>query len=73
MWRTGTLFAAAGIVPAFLAGAAAGRLPAAALTTAFAVVAALAALRMLRPPRTPSRPSGHVPPERRGPAPVWEP
>ncbi|MFD9879601.1 TSUP family transporter, partial [[Kitasatospora] papulosa] len=38
-WRTGALFAAAGIVPAVLAGAAAGHLPAAALTTAFAVVA----------------------------------
>ncbi|MEU2780453.1 sulfite exporter TauE/SafE family protein [Streptomyces sp. NPDC007110] len=48
-WRTGTLFAAAGIVPAFLAGAAAGNLPEAVLTAAFAGVAALAALRMLRP------------------------
>ena len=50
-WRTGALFAAAGIVPAFLAGAAAGHLPQAALTAAFAVIAALAALRMLRPSR----------------------
>ncbi|MFJ8183087.1 sulfite exporter TauE/SafE family protein [Streptomyces sp. NPDC096105] len=49
-WRTGALFAAAGIAPAFLAGAVAGRLPESALTAAFAVVAALAALRMLRPP-----------------------
>ncbi|MEG3627884.1 sulfite exporter TauE/SafE family protein [Streptomyces poriticola] len=48
-WGTGALFAAAGIVPAFLAGAAAGHLPAALLTAAFALVAALAALRMLRP------------------------
>lgn len=48
-WRTGSLFAVAGIVPAFLAGAAAGHLPAAVLTGAFSVVAALAALRMLRP------------------------
>ncbi|MER7141029.1 MULTISPECIES: TSUP family transporter [Streptomyces] len=48
-WKVGTLFAAAGIVPAFLAGAAAGYLPAAVLTGAFSVVAALAALRMLRP------------------------
>lgn len=47
-WKTGALFAAAGVVPAFLAGAAAGHLPEAALTTAFAVIAALAALRMLR-------------------------
>lgn len=48
-WRTGALFAAAGIVPAFLAGAVAGSLPVALLTGAFAVVAAVAALRMLRP------------------------
>ncbi|MFG2475802.1 sulfite exporter TauE/SafE family protein [Streptomyces fagopyri] len=48
-WRTGIPFAVAGVLPAFLAGAAAGHLPAAALTTAFAAVAALAALRMLRP------------------------
>ncbi|TXS09622.1 sulfite exporter TauE/SafE family protein [Streptomyces sp. wa22] len=60
-WRTGALFAAAGIVPAFLAGAAAGHLPSAALTTAFAVVAALAAVRMLRP-------SGAAPPDRIQPA-----
>ncbi|MFE9172808.1 sulfite exporter TauE/SafE family protein [Streptomyces kebangsaanensis] len=51
-WRTGLLFAAAGIVPAMAAGAAAGRLPQTVLTAAFAVVAALAALRMLRPART---------------------
>ncbi|MFF2009563.1 sulfite exporter TauE/SafE family protein [Streptomyces sp. NPDC058195] len=56
VWKTGALFAAAGIVPAFLAGAAAGHLPAAVLTAAFSVVAALAALRMLRP-------SGAEPPE----------
>ncbi|WMX48181.1 sulfite exporter TauE/SafE family protein [Streptomyces roseicoloratus] len=56
-WKTGALFAAAGIVPAFLAGAAAGRLPEAALTGAFAVIAALAALRMRRP-------SAAVPPDR---------
>ncbi|MGW5271031.1 sulfite exporter TauE/SafE family protein [Streptomyces sp. NPDC004044] len=48
-WRNGLLFAAAGIVPAMLTGAAAGRVPQTALTVAFAVVAALAALRMLRP------------------------
>ncbi|MGW5373624.1 TSUP family transporter, partial [Streptomyces sp. NPDC004011] len=51
-WRTGLLFAAAGIVPAMIAGAAAGHLPQAVLTAAFSVVAALAALRMLRPART---------------------
>ncbi|MET9349965.1 sulfite exporter TauE/SafE family protein [Streptomyces termitum] len=60
-WRTGALFAAAGVVPAFLAGAAAGHLPAAALTVAFSVVAALAAVRMLRPSRA-------EPPERIRPA-----
>ncbi|MFF4038021.1 sulfite exporter TauE/SafE family protein [Streptomyces sp. NPDC001816] len=48
-WRTGLLFAAAGIVPAMLGGALAGRLPAGALTAAFAVVAGTAAVRMLRP------------------------
>ncbi|WP_043495635.1 sulfite exporter TauE/SafE family protein [Streptomyces viridosporus] len=47
-WRTGLLFAAAGIGPAMLGGALAGRLPEAALTAAFAGVAAAAALRMLR-------------------------
>ncbi|MEU9897062.1 sulfite exporter TauE/SafE family protein [Streptomyces phaeochromogenes] len=47
-WRTGVLFAAAGIGPALLGGAVAGRLPDAALTGAFAVVAAVAAVRMLR-------------------------
>ncbi|OIJ64323.1 sulfite exporter TauE/SafE family protein [Streptomyces mangrovisoli] len=51
-WRTGLLFAAAGTGPAMLGGALAGRLPAAVLTLAFAVLAAVAAVRMLRP-RTP--------------------
>ncbi|MCQ6552811.1 sulfite exporter TauE/SafE family protein [Streptomyces sp. C10-9-1] len=55
-WRTGALFAAAGIGPAFLAGAAAGRLDPALLTGAFAVIAGLAALRMLRPATGPSGP-----------------
>ncbi|MCY0930231.1 sulfite exporter TauE/SafE family protein [Streptomyces sp. H27-H1] len=48
-WKAGALFAAAGIIPAYLAGAASGHLPEAVLTIAFAVIAALAALRMLRP------------------------
>ncbi|MFF4441150.1 sulfite exporter TauE/SafE family protein [Streptomyces sp. NPDC001621] len=48
-WRTGLLFAAAGIGPALLGGALAGHLPAAVLTVAFAAVAAAAAIRMLRP------------------------
>ncbi|MFC7921262.1 sulfite exporter TauE/SafE family protein [Streptomyces cinereoruber] len=51
-WRAGLLFAAAGIAPAFLAGAVAGRLPPAVLTGAFSLVAALAAVRMLRPARS---------------------
>ncbi|WP_367325765.1 sulfite exporter TauE/SafE family protein [Streptomyces sp. HUAS ZL42] len=46
--RTGLLFAAAGIGPAMLGGAVAGRIPAAVLTAAFALVAGAAALRMLR-------------------------
>ncbi|MDQ0958604.1 putative membrane protein YfcA [Streptomyces sp. B4I13] len=47
-WRTGLLFAAAGIGPAMLGGALSARIPAAVLTAAFAVVAGVAALRMLR-------------------------
>ncbi|MEV0176132.1 sulfite exporter TauE/SafE family protein [Streptomyces sp. NPDC050803] len=47
-WRTGPLFAAAGIGPAMLGGALAGRVPSAVLTAAFGVVAAVAATRMLR-------------------------
>ncbi len=48
-WKAGAAFAAAGVLPAALAGAAAARLPQAALTLAFAGVAALAAVKMLRP------------------------
>ncbi|MFJ9906646.1 sulfite exporter TauE/SafE family protein [Streptomyces sp. NPDC101152] len=47
-WRTGLLFAAAGIGPAMLGGALAARVPAAVLTAAFGVVAGVAAVRMLR-------------------------
>ncbi|MET9844540.1 sulfite exporter TauE/SafE family protein [Streptomyces ossamyceticus] len=47
-WRTGLLFAAAGIGPAMLGGALAARVPQAALTAAFALVAGAAAVRMLR-------------------------
>lgn len=50
-WRTGLLFAAAGIVPAMLGGLLAGHLPGAVLTVAFAVVAGVASVRMLRPRR----------------------
>jgi len=63
-WRTGLLFAAAGIVPAMLAGAAAGHLPQAVLTVAFSLIAALAALRMLRPAR--AEPTGRVNPGKAG-------
>ncbi|AWN30517.1 sulfite exporter TauE/SafE family protein [Streptomyces sp. NEAU-S7GS2] len=48
-WRTGALFAAAGLLPAILAGAASDRLPQAALTLAFAAVAVVAAARLLTP------------------------
>ncbi|MEU5096204.1 sulfite exporter TauE/SafE family protein [Streptomyces sp. NPDC020996] len=48
-WRTGLLFAAAGIGPAMLGGALADRIPEPVLTAAFGVVAAGAAVRMLRP------------------------
>ncbi|MEU8626866.1 sulfite exporter TauE/SafE family protein [Streptomyces sp. NPDC048669] len=48
-WKAGAAFAAAGIVPAALAGLVAARIPQSVLTAAFAAVAALAALMMLRP------------------------
>ncbi|KUJ66833.1 integral membrane family protein [Streptomyces albus subsp. albus] len=48
-WKTGALFAAAGLLPAAAAGAMAGRLPQPVLTAAFATVAAAAAVRMVRP------------------------
>lgn len=51
-WKAGAAFAAAGILPAALAGAAAARLPQAVLTIAFAATGALAATRMLRPAAT---------------------
>ncbi|MFC9819608.1 sulfite exporter TauE/SafE family protein [Streptomyces erythrochromogenes] len=49
-WRTGALFAAAGIPPAMAAAALAARLPGQLLTAAFAAVAGIAALRMLKSP-----------------------
>ncbi|WP_439673641.1 sulfite exporter TauE/SafE family protein [Embleya sp. MST-111070] len=57
-WKTGILFAAAGIGPAIAAGLLAARLPEAALTAAFAAIAALAAAAMLKSPATdpPSQP-----------------
>ncbi|MFE7135836.1 sulfite exporter TauE/SafE family protein [Streptomyces sp. NPDC057638] len=51
-WRAGTLFAAAGLVPAVLTGLLAARLPADLLTAAFSVIALLAAAAMLRPSAT---------------------
>ncbi|TQJ57557.1 sulfite exporter TauE/SafE [Streptomyces sp. SLBN-115] len=51
--RTGLLFAAAGIGPAMLGGALAGRVPEALLTAAFALVAGGVALLVLRPRVTP--------------------
>ncbi|MEU3885073.1 sulfite exporter TauE/SafE family protein [Streptomyces sp. NPDC029041] len=61
-WRTGALFAAAGLLPAAVAGALAGRLPQPLLTAAFAAVAAAAAVRMLRPARgLPAGPQGTRP------------
>ncbi|MFF4818592.1 sulfite exporter TauE/SafE family protein [Kitasatospora sp. NPDC001309] len=51
-WRTGALFAAAGLPAAAAGGALSARLPGALLTGAFAVLAALAAWRMLLPART---------------------
>jgi uncharacterized membrane protein YfcA len=47
-WRTGLLFAAAGVLPAILGGALAAHVPGALLTAAFAVVAGAAAVCMLR-------------------------
>ncbi|MFD5555532.1 sulfite exporter TauE/SafE family protein [Streptomyces sp. NPDC127068] len=48
-WRGGLLLAAAGVLPAAIAGVLAARVPAALLTAAFGLVAGLAGLRMLRP------------------------
>ncbi|MEU5161843.1 sulfite exporter TauE/SafE family protein [Streptomyces sp. NPDC020875] len=47
-WRTGALFAVAGLIPAALGGVLAARLPDAVLTGAFAVIAAVVAIGMLR-------------------------
>lgn len=52
-WRAGLLFAAAGVLPAAVAGALSARVPEAVLTVLFAALAALAGLHMLRR-RTPS-------------------
>ncbi|MEU7020766.1 sulfite exporter TauE/SafE family protein [Streptomyces sp. NPDC046203] len=47
-WRTGALFAAAGVVPAALGGLLSSRLPDALLTLGFSLVAGFAAVRMVR-------------------------
>ncbi|MFQ6851368.1 sulfite exporter TauE/SafE family protein [Streptomyces sp. 35M1] len=57
-WKAGSLFAAAGIIPAYLTGAASGHVADAVLTIAFAVIAALAAVRMFRP--STSEPAGRT-------------
>lgn len=57
-WRTGGLFAAAGIIPAAVAGALSVRIPSGVLTAAFAVLAVVAAVRMLRPGRSPRHRTG---------------
>lgn len=63
-WKAGAAFAAAGVLPAALAGALAARLPQAVLTLAFAAVAALSAGRMLRPAAPAHSDSGAVRPGR---------
>ncbi|MER5994475.1 sulfite exporter TauE/SafE family protein [Streptomyces viridosporus] len=63
-WKAGAAFAAAGILPAALAGAAAAHLPQAVLTLAFAAVAAVAAFKMLRPSAPTGTGSGAVRPAR---------
>ncbi|MEV6702958.1 sulfite exporter TauE/SafE family protein [Streptomyces sp. NPDC051453] len=68
-WRSGLLFAAAGIGPAMLGGLAAGHIPATALTIAFSVIAALAAWRMLRPSRPAQEGSVQGSPAEDGPVP----
>ncbi|MFF8939318.1 sulfite exporter TauE/SafE family protein [Streptomyces paradoxus] len=61
-WRAGALFAAAGLLPAAVAGAFAVRLPQPLLTVAFAALAAVAAVRMLRPAQDrPEAPPGARP------------
>ncbi|MYX32774.1 MULTISPECIES: sulfite exporter TauE/SafE family protein [unclassified Streptomyces] len=51
-WRTGALFAAAGLPAAAATGALSSTIPGAVLTAAFALLAAIAAWRMLTPPRS---------------------
>ena len=62
-WRAGSLFAAAGILPAMLGGSLAGRVPEVLLTAAFAAVAILAALSMLGQRNTFEEPATAVRPK----------
>ncbi|MER6445418.1 sulfite exporter TauE/SafE family protein [Streptomyces venezuelae] len=56
LWKTGALFAAAGIPPAIAAATLSTRAPEAVLTAAFAVIAALAALAMFKTPPAEQQP-----------------
>ncbi|GAA2752758.1 sulfite exporter TauE/SafE family protein [Kitasatospora cinereorecta] len=69
-WRTGLLFAAAGLPAATLGGALSRYAPPAALTAGFAGLAALAAWRMLGPRRPAPPPAAPAAP---GPAPAPSP
>ncbi|MEW1908097.1 sulfite exporter TauE/SafE family protein [Kitasatospora sp. NPDC085895] len=62
-WRTGLLFAAAGLPVAAAAGALSSHLPAALLTVAFAALAGTAAWRMLASARKPKDAARHRPEE----------
>ncbi|MCM2578424.1 sulfite exporter TauE/SafE family protein [Streptomyces meridianus] len=68
-WKQGAAFAAAGLIPAALAGAAAARLPQGVLTAAFAVLAGVVAVTMLRP-RPAAESEEAARPARPGPAAV---
>ncbi|MGW4379588.1 sulfite exporter TauE/SafE family protein [Kitasatospora sp. NPDC004531] len=69
-WRSGLLFAAAGLPFAALGGALSKHLPGSALTGAFALLAGLAAWRMLAAARTPRARAGAVPARASAPVPV---
>ncbi|MEU1805465.1 sulfite exporter TauE/SafE family protein [Streptomyces sp. NPDC019937] len=61
-WKAGAALAAAGILPAAVAGAASAHVPQAVLTLAFAAIAALSASKMLRPAATARPKDGGVRP-----------
>ncbi|MFJ9827053.1 sulfite exporter TauE/SafE family protein [Streptomyces sp. NPDC101160] len=65
-WRTGAVFAAAGLVPAALGGLLAARVPERLLTVGFVTVAGFAAVRMVR--RDPARDGAEARMVRRAPA-----